>query len=70
MKPFKKNPRQTQRVIKKPNKLIETIQGKLTLGISKCPKALFHQRFSNSKPTTYMEALSGSNALHWEKAMQ
>jgi len=54
---LKQNSRETQRVIKEPNRLIKTIQGKLTLGISKHPHALFH-----SNPTTYMEALSGSNA--------
>jgi hypothetical protein len=56
---LKQNPRWTQRVIKKPNELIETIQGKLTPGTSKRPKVLFHRSFSNSKPTTYMEALNG-----------
>jgi hypothetical protein len=42
---LRQNPRQTQRVIKKPNRLIKTIQGKLTQGIGKHPHALFHQSF-------------------------
>jgi hypothetical protein len=56
---LKQNPRRTQKVIKKFNRLIETIQGKLTQDTSKRSKALFHKSFSNSKPTTYMEAFSG-----------
>jgi hypothetical protein len=59
---LRQNPRRTQRVTKKPKKLIKTIQGKLTLGTSKHLHALFDQSFSNSKPTTYVEALSGLNA--------
>jgi hypothetical protein len=56
---LRQNLRGTQKVIKKFNRLIETIQGKLTRGTNKCSKALFHQSFSNSEPTTYMEAFSG-----------
>ncbi len=58
---LRQNPRQTQRVIKKPNRLIKTFEEKLTPSTSKHLHALFHQSFSNSKPTTYMEALNGSN---------
>jgi hypothetical protein len=59
---LKPNPRRTQRVSKKLKQFIKTIQGKLTLSISNHPHALFDQSFSNSKPTTYMEALSGLDA--------
>jgi len=59
---LRQNSKQTQRVIKKPNRLIKTIQGKLSPCTSKHPHALFHQSFSNSKPTTYTKALSGSDA--------
>ncbi len=61
---LKQNPKWTQRVIKKPNRLIETIQKKKTPSTSKPLKVLFHQKFSNSEPTTYMEAFSGLHALH------
>jgi hypothetical protein len=37
---LKQNPSWIQRVIKKPNTLIEKIQGKLTLGINKHTKVL------------------------------
>jgi hypothetical protein len=43
---LRQNPRRTQRVVKKPNRLIKIIQGKLTPGPSKHPCALFHQSFS------------------------
>ncbi len=43
---LRQNPRRTQRVIKKPNRFIKTIQGKLTPSISKHPYALFDQSFS------------------------
>jgi hypothetical protein len=61
---LKQNPKWTQNIIKKPNRLIETFQEKLTPNTKKHPKVLFHQSFSNLEPTTYMEALSGSDALH------
>jgi len=47
---LRQNPRQAQRVIKKPNRLIKTTQGKLTLGISKHLHALFHQIFHIQNP--------------------
>jgi hypothetical protein len=56
---LRQNPKRTQRVIKKPNRFIKTIQAKLTPNISKHSHALFHQSFQIQNPPHIRKPLMG-----------
>lgn len=54
----------SQREIRKPTRLIETIEGRKT------PQALIHHSRIIIEPTTYKEAIHGPGAHHWKETIQ